>query len=87
MVGIFRRKEVQPQTPTCPDHGVEMRLRGKLGRPARFADQREAEYTLIFYCPVDGCNQTAMRERTRAQIPVAGESPSRPSYARVTRNS
>jgi hypothetical protein len=84
MVGMFRKKEVESPIPVCPDHHVEMRLRGKLGRPTRFADQREAEYTLIYFCPIDGCNQTATRERTRAQIPVAGEAPARPFFSRTT---
>ncbi|MGI8404229.1 MAG: hypothetical protein ACR2OE_05600 [Thermomicrobiales bacterium] len=83
MVGIFRQKKIEPLIPVCPDHDVEMRLRGKLGRPTRFTDQTEAEYTFIYFCPIDGCNQTAFRERTRSQIPVPGEAPARPGFART----
>ncbi len=83
MVGMFRQKKVEPVIPLCPDHGIEMRLRGKLGRPSRFTDQTEEEYTFIYFCPIDGCNQTAFRERVRAQIPVPGEAPARPGFSRV----
>lgn len=83
MVGIFRRKKVESVVPICVDHDVEMRIRGKLGRPSRFADQTEEEYTFIYFCPIDGCNHTATRQRTRSQIPVPGESPTRPGFSRI----
>ena len=59
-----------------------MRLRGKLGRPSRFTDQTEEEYTLIYFCPVPGCNHTATRKRVATEIPAPGESPARPIFAR-----
>ncbi|MDQ3695308.1 MAG: hypothetical protein M3464_17020 [Chloroflexota bacterium] len=79
---ILRRERDEPLIPHCPDHQVEMVLRGKQGRPTRFSDQSEEEYTLIYYCPVEGCNQTATLQRLNTQIPVPGESPRRPDFAR-----
>jgi hypothetical protein len=79
---VLRRNRMEPDVPLCPDHKVEMRLRGKQGRPTRFSAQTEEEYTLIFFCPVEGCNQTGTRKRTKTQIPVPTEYPERPSFAR-----
>lgn len=79
---IFRRNVIAPEIPVCPDHHVEMRLRGKLGRPTRFSAQTEEEYTLIYFCPVEGCNCTDTRTRVKTQIPVPGESPERPAFSR-----
>lgn len=79
---IFRRVPEQPDIPECPDHKVEMRLRGKQGKPTRFFEQSESEYTFIYYCPVEECNQTDTRVRVRTQVPVPGESPERPSFSR-----
>ena len=79
---ILRRDRVEPEIPECPEHGVEMRLRGKQGRPTRFSDQTEEEYTLLYFCPVEGCNQTAAVKRVKTQIPVPGEPPERPAFAR-----
>jgi hypothetical protein len=79
---IFRNARVEPETPVCPEHKVEMRLRGKFGRPARFSNQTEETYTLIYFCPTDGCNETATRNPVKTQIPVPGEAPDRPSFAR-----
>lgn len=79
---IFRRERIEPDVPVCPDHHVEMRLRGKQGRPSRFSDQTEEEYTLIYFCPIEGCNNTAEIMRAKSQIPVRGEAPERPSFAR-----
>jgi len=79
---ILRRSVEEPYVPVCPDHKTEMQLRGRLGKPTRFTDQSEEEYTLIYFCPVDGCDQTATRVRVRTQIPVPGETPDRPSYSR-----
>jgi hypothetical protein len=79
---VLRRNRIEPEIPLCPDHNVEMRLRGKQGRPTRFDSQTEEEYTLIYFCPVEACNHTDMRKRTKTQIPVPGESPERPAFAR-----
>ena len=79
---ILRRERLEPDIPHCPNHNVEMRLRGKQGRPTRFSDQTEEEYTLIYFCPVEGCNETAEVKRVKTQIPVPGEPPERPLYAR-----
>lgn len=79
---VLRRVRPDPQIPVCSEHKVEMRLRGKQGRPARFTDQTEEEYTLIYFCPVPDCNHTAERKRAATEIPVPGESPERPSFSR-----
>ena len=79
---VFRRNRVEPEIPVCPDHRVDMRLRGKQGRPTRFTAQTEEEYTLIYFCPVEGCNHTDTRTRVKTQIAVPGEFPERPSFAR-----
>ncbi len=79
---ILRRERPEPDVPVCSQHDVEMRLRGKQGRPTRFADQTEEEYTLIYFCPVPYCNHTAEVKRVATQIPVPGESPPRPTYSR-----
>jgi hypothetical protein len=81
---IFRRERNEPEIPNCPVHGVEMRLRGKQGRPTRFSDQTEEQYTLIYFCPLEQCNETAERMRVRTQIPVPGEPPERPLFSRRT---
>ncbi len=79
---IFRRVPVPPEIPVCPEHETEMRLRGKLGKPTRFSDQSEEEYTLIYFCAVEGCSQTEERVKVRTQVPVPGESPRRPRFSR-----
>ena len=79
---LLRRERVEPEVPSCPLHDVEMHLRGKLGRPSRFANMTEESYTLIFYCPVTGCNHSAERHRVRTQVPVPGAVPPRPTYSR-----
>lgn len=79
---VFRRNRPIPVIPVCPDHKVEMRLRGRFGRPARFTNQSQEDYTLIFFCPIPECNETAERKVARTQIPVPGESPARPEFAR-----
>lgn len=78
---IFGIQREEPDIPTCPNHKVEMRLRGKMGRPSRFSDTIEQQYTLIYFCPVPGCNNTAAIQQARAQIP--GEGTPRPDYSRV----
>jgi len=80
---ILGREANDPTIPDCPVHHVEMHLRGKQGRPTRFADQHEQEYTLIYFCPVSECNETATRIQKRTQIPVPGASPERPLFSRV----
>jgi hypothetical protein len=79
---ILRRVRPEPAIPMCPEHKVEMRLRGKQGRPTRFTDQTEETYTLIYFCPVPSCNHTDTRKRVLTQIPAPGESPDRPAFAR-----
>jgi hypothetical protein len=79
---ILGRNANDPEIPDCPDHHVDMRLRGKLGRPTDFQVQTEGSYTFVYFCPVDGCNQTATREHRRTQIPVPGAPPKRPVFSR-----
>jgi hypothetical protein len=79
---ILRRDRLEPEIPLCPDHKTEMRLRGKQGRPTRFSSQTEEEYTLIYFCPVEGCNHSALVKRVKTQIPVPGEPPERPAFSR-----
>jgi hypothetical protein len=79
---ILGRVRDIPAIPVCPDHQVDMHLRGKLGRPTRFSSQTEETYTLIYYCPVEECNHTDTREQVRTQIPVPTEQAVRPAYAR-----
>ena len=80
---ILGREREIPAIPVCPDHHIQMNLRGKLGRPTRFTDQTEEEYTLIYYCPAEECNHTDIRERARTQIPVPNEPPDRPAFSRI----
>jgi hypothetical protein len=82
---VFRRPSEELDIPVCPDHKVEMRLRGAIGRPARFNYQTEEEYTFIYFCQVEGCNQTAEVKRSKSQVPVPNEAPARPVYARQTK--
>ncbi|MCO5216269.1 MAG: hypothetical protein M9953_03875 [Thermomicrobiales bacterium] len=70
-------------TPVCPDHHVDLRLRGKVGRPARFHDQTSSEYTLIYVCPHDNCSYSESRSVQRIQAAIPGAAPARPSFARV----
>lgn len=79
---ITGKKVQDPDIPVCPDHDVEMHLRGKLGRPSRFHDQQSEEYTLIYFCPHHGCSNTADREVRRTQAAVPGAQPARPRFAR-----
>lgn len=80
---ILGRKTDERNTPECPRHHMEMDLRGKIGRPSRFAATSEEDYTLIYYCPVETCNETAERNVRRTQIPVPGRSPKRPDFSRT----
>lgn len=79
---VIRREVDEPEIPVCPDHGVPMRLRGTFGKPARFNRQTEEVYTRIYFCPVEGCNDTELRETPYSQAPFPGEAPGRPIYAR-----
>lgn len=79
---ILRREREEPPIPLCPDHKTEMALRGRMGRPTRFSDQSVEEYTLIYFCPIEGCNHTATVDRVNTQIPAPGASPDRPDFAR-----
>lgn len=79
---VFRRNRPVLAIPVCPNHKVEMRLRGRLGTPARFSNQTQEDYTFIYFCPVPECNETAERVVARTQIPVPGETPERPAFAR-----
>jgi hypothetical protein len=79
---ILRREQEDPLIPECPAHHVEMRLRGKQGRPTRFSQQSEEEYTLIFFCPIEDCDETKIVNRVKTQIPVPGEAPERPAFSR-----
>lgn len=67
--------------PVCPDHGEPMVLYKKLGKPARFSEQEAASYEILYRCPLPGCDQTAVRNRVRTQVPVPGESTERPRWA------
>lgn len=80
---ILGREREIPAIPLCPDHKTEMHLRGKLGTPSRFSDMTEETYTLVYYCPVENCNQTELRDQARSQIPVPNEPPARPDFARI----
>ena len=79
---VFQREREEPAVPLCPDHQTPMRLRGYQGRPARFSYQTEETYTVIYFCPVPGCDQTAEGRIAMTQIPVPGEAPKRPYFAR-----
>jgi hypothetical protein len=59
-----------------------MQMRGVIGAPTRFSYQTEETYTVIYYCPVPGCNETAEAVIAMTQIPVPGAAPRRPGYAR-----
>ena len=56
---VFKREREEPEVPLCPSHNVPMRMRGVMGRPTRFSYQTEETYTVIYYCPVEGCAETA----------------------------
>jgi len=79
---VFKRERQEPDIPECPSHHVPMQLRGLMGDPARFSYQRHETYTAIYYCPTQGCDETATVSMERTQIPVPGAAPDRPRYAR-----
>ena len=79
---LLNRHVDEPDVPNCPVHHIEMHLRGKQGRPTRFSDQMQEEYTLIYFCPEHECDETKSVLHVKSQIPVPGESPDRPYYSR-----
>ncbi|CCF83119.1 hypothetical protein [Nitrolancea hollandica] len=83
MVGrFFGKKPPADEVPVCPVHKTPMVLRAKLGKPVRFTNQQTQAYTLIFRCALPTCNETIEIERVRGQVPVPGELPDRPSWAK-----
>jgi hypothetical protein len=77
----FLRGDDPPQTePACPNHGVQMELFKKVGKPARYNDQETETYDFLYRCPVPGCDESATRRRIRNQIPVPGETTARPAW-------
>ena len=88
LLGFGKRDyEAEARVPECPDHGTQMELYKKLGRPARYSDQETETYVLIFRCTDPGCDRTAERSRVRNQIPVPGENTERPSWVKRSRRS
>ena len=79
---VFKREREIPDVPVCSMHGIPMRMRGVMGRPARFSYQTEETYTVIYFCPAEGCAETAEVQMAMTQIPVPGAAPRRPDYAR-----
>lgn len=79
---VFNRKRVEPDVPLCPNHHTPMQMRGVIGRPTRFNYQTEETYTVIYFCPIQGCAETAETQLAMTQIPVPGAAPRRPDYAR-----
>lgn len=73
--------------PMCPLHDVRMELFKKVGDPTRFTAQETERYTLLFRCPNEDCDEQQTRTRLRSQIPVPGENPERPSWAKRNRQS
>lgn len=73
----------QPEEwPICPVHHEPMELFRTVGTPTRFTDQESVQYTLLYRCPVELCDETQERVRLRSQIPVPEENPQRPSWAK-----
>lgn len=82
----IRGTTIEDETiPICPDHGVEMDMFKKVGKPTRFSDQATQTYTLLYRCPVPTCNHAAERQRVRNQIPVASEITPRPVWSKRDR--
>ena len=79
---VFKRERAEPDVPLCSDHHTPMQLRGYIGRPTRFTYQQNESYTVIYFCPVQGCNETEDRELSMTQIPVPDVSPRRPDFSR-----
>jgi hypothetical protein len=83
----WARGEVAEETdwPVCPLHDERMELFKTVGTPTRFTDQETTRYTLLYRCPVPGCDEQATRDRLRTQVPVPGEKTKRPSWAQRDR--
>ena len=79
---VFRRNRVEPEIPVCPDHRVDMRLRGKQGRPTRFTAQTEEEYTLIYFARSKGATTLTRGNGSRHRLQCRASPPTRPSFAR-----
>lgn len=79
---VFKRERVKPDVPVCPGHHVPMQMRGVIGSPTRFSYQTEETYTVVYFCPIPGCDETATEQLSMTQIPVPGAAPRRPTYAR-----
>lgn len=79
---VFKRERDKPEVPICPTHRVPMQMRGVVGAPARFSYQTEETYTVIYFCAIQGCDETATEQLAMTQIPVPGSAPRRPLYAR-----
>lgn len=79
---VLKRERNEPDVPVCPTHHVPMQMRGLIGQPTRFSYQTEETYTVIYFCPLAGCDETAEVQLRRTQIPVPGVSPDRPGFAR-----
>jgi hypothetical protein len=79
---ILKRERITPEVPHCPAHTVPMQMRGVVGRPTRFSYQTEETYTVIYFCPVPGCNETGQAQLAMTQIPVPGAAPRRPDFSR-----
>lgn len=77
----------QDEWPLCPDHDVPMNLVKKIGKPARYHDQENETYVLLYRCPFPGCDNSATRTRVRSQIPVPGEAVERPDWTPHDRTS
>lgn len=71
----------ESEWPECPLHGVQMEMFKKVGQPTNLTEQETETYTLLYRCPLDGCDEQATRRRIRSQIPVPGEQTPRPSWA------
>lgn len=79
---VFKRERAEPEVPLCPDHHTPMQVRGYVGWPARFNYQQNETYRIIYFCPVQGCNETTERELSMTQIPVPESGPRRPDFSR-----
>jgi pyruvate kinase len=75
-------RELEPGDTVMLADGLVAMMRGVMGRPARFSYQTEETYTVIYFCPVPGCAETAEVQLAMTQIPVQGAAPRRPDYAR-----
>ena len=79
---VFKREREKPESRSARSTTCPMLMRGVMGRPTRFSYQTEETYTVIYFCPVPGCDETAEVQMAMTQIPVPGAAPRRPDYAR-----